>query len=151
MFSFVAANINSSSVVAAASLIARSLYIQAGGKDPSAINSININASLVEELLGCLLGCDPGLSCELVNRYISPSTTCPGHYVGVIIGEPSTSRFPPYAGDISRFVWNFLAEKTSLPSKNASSSCPKHCNGDGELCIRQEAVEKGVCVVSTTR
>ncbi|KAH6796470.1 Zn-dependent exopeptidases superfamily protein [Perilla frutescens var. hirtella] len=144
-------NINSSSIVAAASLVARTLYIQAGGKDPLSINSIKINASLVEELLGCLLDCEPGLSCGLVKHYISPSTTCPSHYVGVILGAPSTARYPAYAGDISRFIWNFLADKTALPSKNVSSSCPKHCNGDGELCIRQEAVEKGVCVISTTR
>lgn len=144
-------NVNSSSIVAAASLVARTLYIQAGGKDPSAINSIKINASLVEELLGCLLDCEPGLSCELVKHYITPSTTCPNHYVGVIMGEPSTARYPAYAGDISRFVWNFLADKTALSSNNVSSSCPKHCNGDGELCIRQEADEKGVCVFSTTR
>lgn len=151
MSCFVAANVNSSSIVAAASLVARTLYIQAGGKDPSAINSIKINASLVEELLGCLLDCEPGLSCELVKHYITPSTTCPNHYVGVIMGEPSTARYPAYAGDISRFVWNFLADKTAISSKNVTSSCPKHCNGDGELCIRQEAAEKGVCVFSTTR
>ncbi|XP_042017949.1 nicastrin isoform X2 [Salvia splendens] len=144
-------NINSSSIVAAASLVARTLYIQAGGSDPLALNSINVNASLVEELLSCLLDCEPGLSCELVKRYISPSTTCPNHYVGVVLGEPSTARYPIYAGDISRFVWNFMADKTALPSTNASSLCPKHCNGDNELCIRQEAVEKGVCVISSTR
>ncbi|KAL7094348.1 hypothetical protein ACP275_11G097700 [Erythranthe tilingii] len=144
-------NINSTSIVAAASLVARSLYILAGGKDPSAINSIKINASLVDELLGCLLNCEPGLSCGLVKRYISPSTTCPSHYVGVILGEPSSEPYPAYAGDISRFVWNFLADKTSIPSKNVSSSCPKDCKGDGELCISEEADGKGVCVVSTTR
>lgn len=151
IYCFVAANINSSSIIAAASLVARALYIQGGGEDPSVINSIQINASLVDELLGCLLDCEPGLSCELVKHYITPSTTCPNHYVGVIMGAPSTARYPPYAGDISRFVWNFLADKTALPSKNESSSCPKHCNGDRELCIRQDTDEKGVCVISTTR
>ncbi|KAL8550141.1 hypothetical protein ACS0TY_008822 [Phlomoides rotata] len=144
-------NINSSSIVAAASLVARTLYIQAGGQDLSTIDNIKINASLVEELLGCLLNCEPGLSCELVKHYITPSTTCPGQYVGVISGEPSSARYPPYAGDISRFVWNFLADKTSIPSENMSSSCAKGCNVDGELCIRQEVDKKGVCVISTTR
>lgn len=146
-----AANINSSSIVAAASLVARSLYILAGGRDSSVINSIKINASLVEEIVGCLLDCEPGLSCGLVKHYISPSTTCPSHYVGVILGEPSSEPYPPYAGDISRFVWNFLADKTSIPLKNTSSSCPKDCNGPGELCIREESDGKGVCVFSTTR
>ncbi|KAG8373502.1 hypothetical protein BUALT_Bualt11G0030800 [Buddleja alternifolia] len=139
-------NINSSAIVAAASLVARTLYTLAGGKDPSAIK---INASLVEELLGCLLNCEPGLSCDLVKHYISPSTTCPSHYVGVILGDPSS--YPAYTGDISRFVWNFLADKTSIPSKNVSSTCPKYCNGVGELCIREETDGKGVCVTSTTR
>ncbi|GFQ00012.1 nicastrin [Phtheirospermum japonicum] len=143
-------NINSSSIVAAASLVARTLYILAGGKDPSAINSIKINSSLVEELIGCLLDCEPGLSCGLVKHYISPSTTCPSHYVGVLLGEPSSELYPAYAGDISRFVWNFLADKTSIPTKNVSSSCPKACSGVNELCIK-EADGKGVCVISTTR
>ncbi|PIN06941.1 Transmembrane glycoprotein nicastrin [Handroanthus impetiginosus] len=144
-------NINSSSIVAAASLVSRTLYTLAGGKDSSVMNNIKINSSLVEELLGCLLDCEPGLSCGLVKHYISPATTCPSHYVGVILGEPSSEPYPPYAGDISRFVWNFLADKTSIQSRNGSSSCPKDCSGDGELCIRQEADGKGVCVISTTR
>lgn len=150
-YCFGAANINSSAIVAAASIVARTLYFLASGKHASAINSIQINASLVEELLGCLLDCEPGLSCELVKQYISPSTTCPSHYVGVVLGEPSSAPYPPYAGDISRFVWNFLADKTSIPLKNINSSCPEDCNGVGELCIRAEADGKGVCVISTTR
>ncbi|KAL0423243.1 UNVERIFIED_CONTAM: Nicastrin [Sesamum radiatum] len=143
-------NISPSSIVAAASLVARTLFILAGGKD-STINTIKVNASLVEELLGCLLACEPGLSCELVKHYISPSTTCPSHYVGVILGEPSSALYPAYAGDVSRFVWNFLADKTSISSRNVGSSCAKACSGVGELCIRGEADGKGVCVISTTR
>lgn len=146
-----AANINSSSIVAAASLVARTLYILAGGEDPVAINSITINSSLVDELVGCLLDCDTGLSCGLVKHYISPSTACPSHYVGVILGEPSALPNSAYVGDISRFVWNFLADKTSVPFKNVSSSCPKDCHGVDELCIREEADGIGVCVISTTR
>lgn len=145
------ANINTSSIVATASLVARTLYILAGGKESSSINSINVNASLVGELTGCLLDCNPGLSCELITHYIIPSTTCPSHYVGVILGKPSSTPYPAYVGDISRFVWNFLADKTSIPLKNTSSSCPNDCNGVGEVCIRQETNEKGVCLVSTTR
>ncbi|XP_075510416.1 nicastrin isoform X2 [Primulina tabacum] len=144
-------NINSSAIVAAAALVARTLYIAAGGNNDSVINSINANASIVEELLSCLLKCEPGLSCDLVKRYISPSSTCPSHYVGVILGEPSSAPNPGYVGDVSRFVWSFLADKTSTPSKNMSSACPKDCNGAGELCIKTETDGKGVCVVSTTR
>ncbi|KAL2499032.1 Nicastrin [Abeliophyllum distichum] len=144
-------NVNSSAIVAAASLVARTLYLLASDHNASAINAINVNASLVEELLGCLLNCEPGLSCELVKHYISPSATCPSYYVGVVLGEPSSVPYPGYVSDVSRFVWNFLADKTSISSKNTSSACPKDCSGLGELCIREEADGKGVCVISTTR
>ncbi|KAM7519409.1 hypothetical protein LguiB_018371 [Lonicera macranthoides] len=150
---FRAANINSSAIVAASSLVARSLYILASNKtdlSASAVNSVKVNASLVEELLGCLLNCEPGLSCELVKHYISPMGSCPSHYVGIILGEPSSTPYLPYVSDTSRFVWDFLAEKTLIPSKNASS-CPKDCSGTGEMCIRVETDGKGVCVTSTTR
>ncbi|XP_058187647.1 nicastrin isoform X4 [Rhododendron vialii] len=149
-------NINSSSIVAAASIVARTLYILASNKkDLTAtsltLSAINVNASLVEELMGCLLSCEPGLSCELVNHYISPTNTCPSHYVGVVEGEPSSTPYPGYISDVSRFLWNFLAEKTSIPSESASSGCPKNCSGANHLCVRSEIDGKGVCVVSTTR
>uniref|UniRef100_A0A5B7BU84 Nicastrin n=1 Tax=Davidia involucrata TaxID=16924 RepID=A0A5B7BU84_DAVIN len=146
-------NINSSAIVAAASLVARALYVLASAeKDPStsALSTINVNASLVEELLGCLLSCEPGLSCGLVKHYISPTSTCPSHYVGVLLGEPTSTPYAGYVGDVPRFLWNFLADKTSIPSENATS-CPKKCSNAGELCIRAETDGKGVCVVSTTR
>ncbi|KAA8530686.1 hypothetical protein F0562_005380 [Nyssa sinensis] len=146
-------NINSSAIVAAASLVARTLYVLASdGKDlsTSALSAININASLVEELLGCLLNCEPGLSCGLVKHYISPTSTCPSHYVGVLLGEPTFTPYAGYVGDVPRFLWNFLADKTSIPTENATS-CPKNCSNTGELCIKAETDGKGVCVVSTTR
>lgn len=148
------ANINSSAIVAAASLVARTLYILASDKkelSSSALSSVTVNSSLVEELLGCLLNCEPGLSCDLVNHYILPINTCPNHYVGVILGEPSSNPYLGYVGDVPRFVWNFLAEKTSIPSKNVSAACPKYCSNAGELCVRAETEGKGVCVISTTR
>ncbi|KAJ8551714.1 hypothetical protein K7X08_021729 [Anisodus acutangulus] len=148
------ANINSSAIVAAASVVARSLYILASEKkeiNNSVLSTININASLVEELLGCLLSCEPGLTCELVNRYIAPSTSCPSHYVGVVLGEPSSQPYPGNVGDVPRFVWNFLADKTAIPSKNTSSACPKGCCGNGEIGVKAETDGKGVCVISTTR
>ncbi|XP_060183830.1 nicastrin isoform X2 [Lycium barbarum] len=148
------ANINSSAIVAAASVVARSLYILASDKkeiNNSVLNTININASLVKELLGCLLSCEPGLSCELVNRYIAPSASCPSHYVGVVLGEPSSQPYPGNVGDVPRFLWNFLADKTAIPSKNTSSACPKGCSGNGEMCVKAETDGKGVCVISSTR
>ncbi|CAL2248516.1 unnamed protein product [Prunus armeniaca] len=147
-------NVNSSAIVAAASLVARTLYILASDNknlSSSALTSINVNVSLVEELMGCLLDCEPGLSCELVKSYISPASTCPSHYVGVILGEPSSPPYLGYVDDISRFVWNFLAERTSIPRKNGSSVCSQDCSNEGEVCIRAETEGKGVCVVSTTR
>lgn len=147
-------NVNSSAIVAAASLVARTLYILASDNknlSSSALTSINVNVSLVEELMGCLLDCEPGLSCELVKSYILPANTCPSHYVGVILGEPSSPPYLGYVDDISRFVWNFLAERTSIPRKNGSSVCSQDCSNEGEVCIRAETEGKGVCVVSTTR
>ncbi|XP_030942455.1 nicastrin-like [Quercus lobata] len=146
-------NINSSAVVAAASLVARTLYILASDNNTlssSALTAINVNVSLVEELMGCLLGCDPGLSCNLVKNYISPTNTCPSHYVGVIPDEPSSTPYLGYVDDVSRFLWNFLADRTSIPRENSSSTCSKGCN-NGEVCVRAETEGKGVCVISTTR
>ncbi|KAH9753366.1 Nicastrin [Citrus sinensis] len=148
------ANINSSAVVAAASLIARSLYILASDNNDmhsSVLGAINVNTSLVEELMGCLLSCKPGLSCEMVKNYIAPANVCPSHYVGVVIGEPSFKPYLGYVDDVSRFVWNFLADRTSTPKENASSSCSKDCTNEDEVCIRAEINGKGVCVISTTR
>ncbi|KAF3445173.1 hypothetical protein FNV43_RR14867 [Rhamnella rubrinervis] len=147
-------NINSSSIVAAASLLARTLYILASDtKDisSSSLNMVKVNVSLVEELMGCLLGCEPGLSCELVKKYISPSNTCPSHYVGVMIDEPNSTPYPGYVSDVSRFVWNFLADRTSIQKENTSSECSQDCRSKGGVCISAETDGKGVCVVSTTR
>lgn len=148
------ANINSSAVVAAASLIARSLYILASDdKDihGSVLGAINVNTSLVEELMGCLLNCEPGLSCELVRNYIAPTNACPSHYVGVVLGEPSSKPYLGYVDDVSKFVWNFLADRTSTAKENASSTCSNDCSEKEEVCIKAEANGKGVCVISTTR
>ncbi|KAJ8763070.1 hypothetical protein K2173_023275 [Erythroxylum novogranatense] len=147
--------INSSAIVAAASLVARTLYILASGDKniSSSLSAISVNASLVEELVGCLLDCEPGLSCELVKSYISPSTACPSHYVGVVVGEPSLTPYLGYVSDVSRFLWNFLADRTSVPKETASISCSQDCSNTGEVCIKAETNEKGagVCVISTTR
>ncbi|XP_006403782.2 nicastrin isoform X2 [Eutrema salsugineum] len=148
-------NINSSSVVAAASVVARTLYILANdSKDTSnsALGSIHVNASFVEELLACLLSCEPGLSCNLVKDYISPTNTCPGNYAGVILGEPSSKPYLGYVSDVSRFLWNLLADKTSVQKRNTASVCSKGaCSKSDEVCIKAESNKEGTCVVSTTR
>ncbi|GAB2212538.1 hypothetical protein Drorol1_Dr00020511 [Drosera rotundifolia] len=148
------ANVNSTSIVAAASLIARSLYILAKDAEnmtTSDLSVINVNTSLVEELLLCLLSCDPGLSCRLVREYILPTSNCPSSYVGVILGEPSATPYPGQASDISRFIWNFLADKTSGRKGNSFSSCVQGCNSSSDLCVKSEIDGKGICVTSTTR
>ncbi|CAI0627054.1 unnamed protein product [Linum tenue] len=145
-------NINSSSIVAAASLVARTLYILVNENKnirSSVLDSISINGSLVDEMLSCLLQCDPGLSCELVKKYITPSATCPVHYVGVVLGEPSSTPYIGYVNDVSRFIWNFLADKSSALEKNSRSTCSQDCSNKGEVCIKAET--KGICVTSTTR
>ncbi|XP_028800506.1 nicastrin [Neltuma alba] len=147
-------NVNSSAIVAAASLVARTLYILASEKEDardSALTAINVNASLVEELIGCLLTCDPGLSCELVKSYISPSSACPSHYVGVVVDEPSSTPYPGYINDVPRFIWNFLSDKTSISNENGSTGCQEDCKSRDEVCIKAETDGKGVCVASTTR
>ncbi|WZZ52817.1 hypothetical protein YC2023_052924 [Brassica napus] len=145
-------NINSSSVVAAASVLARTLYILASDNKDSALGSIYVNASFVEELLACLLSCEPGLSCNLVKDYISPTNTCPGNYAGVMSGEPSSNPYLGSVGDVSRFLWNFLAEKTSVQKGNTTSVCSKgSCSRTDQVCIKAESNKEGTCVVSTTR
>ncbi|GKV20286.1 hypothetical protein SLEP1_g30438 [Rubroshorea leprosula] len=147
-------NVNSSAIVAAASLVARTLYILASDDknlSSSALNAINVNASLVEELMGCLLDCDPGLSCELVMKYILPTNACPSHYVGVVVGEPTSKPNAEYVDDISRFLWYFLADRTSILKGKASSICSEDCSKRGGVCIKREAGGKEVCVDSTTR
>ncbi|KAK3426421.1 hypothetical protein EUGRSUZ_F02879 [Eucalyptus grandis] len=146
-------NINASSVADAATIIARTLYVLASGKNlsNSALGTVNVNESLVQELMGCLLSCEPGLSCALVKSYISPSTACPSHYAGVLLGEPSSTPYPSDVDDTSRFLWNFLADKTSIWRQNVSSACSGNCTNEGEVCIKAETDKKGVCVISTTR
>lgn len=147
-------NINSSAIVAAASLVARTLYILASDDknlSSTALDAINVNASLVEELMSCLLDCEPGLSCELVKSYIVPTNQCPNHYVGVILGEPSSNPYLGYVDDVSRFIWSFLADRTSSSMEDASSDCSKECSNKGGVCIKAEVDGKGVCAISTTR
>ncbi|CAA6664769.1 unnamed protein product [Spirodela intermedia] len=149
-------NINASSVEAAAVLVARAAYILAHGEmqpSPTLLNSIKVNASLVEELVGCLLSCDPGLSCDLVKKLISPGAVCPNHYVGVFLNQPSDTQSLANVDDTSRFVWNFLADKTSTSKgSNGRSTCPEgRCSAEDEVCVGMEADGEGRCVVSSTR
>ncbi|CAM8998975.1 unnamed protein product [Rhodiola kirilowii] len=144
-------NVNSTSIVAAASLVARTMYILANGntsQSDSVLNKINVNASLVEDLMSCLMSCNPGLYCAFVKSYISPSSQCPSSYVGVILDEPTANPYAGYVADVARFTWNFLAEKTSGLG-HSKGSCP--CSQADQTCIQAETNGKGVCVASTTK
>lgn len=146
------ANINSSSIAAASIMVARALYILASDSpffNLIALNSIKVNISLVEELVGCLLTCEPGFSCDIVKQFISPSNICPSHYVGVFVDSPSERQHPQYADDTSRFIWNFLADRTSVPQKNISP-CKMDCHSKADVCVAAET-ENSRCVTSTTR
>ncbi|GLJ11946.1 hypothetical protein SUGI_0180740 [Cryptomeria japonica] len=145
-------NINSTSIAAAASVISRALYILAnnGSGSNSIMQSINVNESLVEELLECLLSCEPGLSCRLVGNLMTPTQVCPNHYVGVLLGAPSSALYPDYVDDTSQFVWNFLADRTSIPRDDAQP-CSRDCTNSSEVCVGLRADQKGVCMISTTR
>lgn len=137
-------------------LVARAAYILAHGDmqpSPALLSSIKVNASLVEELVGCLLSCDPGLSCGLVRSFISPGAACPNHYVGVFLNEPSDTQTPANVDDTSRFVWNFLADKTAAANGGgASSTCPAgSCSAEDEVCVGREADGQGRCVASSAR
>jgi nicastrin len=142
-----------SSVAAAAALAARALYILANGDatlDLMALNDIKVNVSLVEELVGCLLTCEPGLTCELVRRYISPVYgDCPSHYVGVFQDTPSATGKPSYVDDTPRFLWNFLADMTG--DSRDGKGCTGECGNVGGMCIGSEIEGGGKCVISTTR
>ncbi|XP_051192784.1 nicastrin [Lolium perenne] len=147
------ANINSSSIAAAAALVARSLYILATADMPvdlMTLNTIRVNVTLVEELIGCLLTCDPGLSCGITKSFISTSSSCPSHYVGVYQDSASSTQFPSHADDTSRFIWNFLADRTGTLAGNISS-CTGKCSDENEVCVGAEVEGGGRCVVSTTR
>lgn len=148
-----AANVNSSSIAAAAVLVARTLYVLASGHSPlnlMALNSIKVNVSMVKELMGCLLTCDPGLSCGTVKNFIAPGSSCQSHYVGVFVDSPSDTQYPQYADDTSRFIWNFMAEKTSIVKDNVTS-CAGKCGNNDEVCVGAETDKGGRCMISTTR
>ncbi|KAE8709746.1 nicastrin-like isoform X2 [Hibiscus syriacus] len=100
---YIAANINSSSIVAAAYLVARTL---------------------------------------LLSSYITSANTWPSHYFGVVLGEPSSTPYPNQVDDISRFMWNFLADRASTPKGN-TSVCSEDCGKNGGARIRAEIDGKG--------
>ncbi|XP_022934238.1 nicastrin-like isoform X2 [Cucurbita moschata] len=66
-----------------------------------------------------------------------------------ILDERFSTLYSGYVHDDSRFVWNFLADRTSIPKENTSSVCSQNCDDKSEVCIRVET-GKGTCIISTT-
>ena len=70
-------------------------------------------------------------------------------YSSFILDEPSSTPYSGYVHDDSRFVWNFLDDRTSIPKENTSSVCSHNCDDKSEVCITVET-GKGTCIISTT-
>lgn len=154
-----AGQVNTTSIIAAASLVARTLFLLVTGNSnltSTDSDSLAINGSLVEQLVGCLLTCNPGMTCSLVNSLITPAQTCPNHYVGVFLGDPYAQPVLENIDDTARFVWNFLANRTASIANNTNDSVVSECSSTGcldsqQVCAGSTAEHKGICVLSTTR
>lgn len=150
--------VNVSSIAVAASLVAQSLYLLVTGQSnitSSVSDLLSVNNTLIEELSGCLSTCNPGMACDLVKSFITPTQTCPNHYVGVFLGDPTEPPALEYIQDTTRFVWNFLANRTArfmnATDTSAIMECTTGCADSEQVCVGSTAEHKGVCVHSTTR
>ncbi|KAF9087087.1 hypothetical protein BGX29_001048 [Mortierella sp. GBA35] len=139
----------------AASVISKTAWLQAQGvsnpvamtpEQTQAIASIQVDASLIQDLLGCL---SYNYSCALVDAYLNvtassnPPTRLP-HYSGTLYSQ--SQPFPIFA-------WSFLANMTSV--RNTTSPVPRvtGCSsqpatvkcGPKEYCVGNQ------CIVSLTR
>lgn len=113
-----------------------------------------MNASLVDEMVECFYNATPGLRCRLVESLMTASQDSANHYVGVFTADPGSS--PEVYDDTSRFVWNFLADRTKLEdTQQANSSshaeCTFSCKNPEEVCVGATEKHMGQCVVSSTR
>eukprot|EP00898_Chlorokybus_atmophyticus_P007820 jgi/Chlat1/8039/Chrsp71S07509 len=157
-----AGNINLTSTTAVATVLARTVHALAASPPTSSSNSalhlteISANATLVSELAECFLSNTPGMSCALSNHYITPqlTTRTASHYVGVLVApiDPSQPASVPF-NDMSRVVWNFLAEKTASGGGEGEGvvECAGACEGEGYICVGWRADAKGRCLNSTTK
>ncbi|CAI5968693.1 unnamed protein product [Closterium sp. NIES-65] len=115
------------SLTLSSTLLARSLLLLSGAP-PSLALRASVNASLISNLVLCLLSPSPGLLCPLASSLLTPRDPAPSHYAGVFLGvppsiSPSSSSPPSSAAssppldtlaDTPRFVWNFLAKTTAV-------------------------------------
>ncbi|XP_024365272.1 nicastrin isoform X1 [Physcomitrium patens] len=150
-------NVNLPSLVVAASLVARSLVLLASDNnlrfDSPIFESIQVNMSLVEEMVNCFFGTSPGMRCSLVESLMTASHDVANHYVGVFQADPSVSpnSMPEVIDDTTRFVWNFLADRTALPREDLHEKCTLVCKNPDEVCVGATQSQLGQCRVSSTR
>ncbi|XP_024531033.1 nicastrin [Selaginella moellendorffii] len=141
-------NLNPESIVAASSIVARAIYQLAMGDSSAKLDSVAVNSSLVKDLISCLLTPDPGMNCPLVTGFITPAQPVSNHYVGVVTGAPSPTPSDDLLDDTTRFIWNFLADRTR---RLDAGECSKDCKGQDQVCVGATGQGRGSCVVSTTR
>ncbi|KAL3698397.1 hypothetical protein R1sor_012473 [Riccia sorocarpa] len=160
-------NVDKNSIAGTAALIARAVYLLGdSAANSTQLQAIDVNSSLVNDLVDCLLAQNPGMVCDLVKSLITPVQKYANHYVGVFLGEPTSTPYLENVDDTSRFVWNFLASRTGITRHqrvveqkagrtNASASafeeCVQKCSNTDEICVGATGEHKGKCMVSTTR
>ena len=112
-----------------------------------------VNVSLVEEMVECFFSTSPGMRCRLVESLMTASQDVASQYVGVFQADPSLSpnSMPEVIGDTARFVWNFLADRTTLQRKDLPEKCTVACKNPEEVCVGATQSQIGQCRVSATR
>lgn len=112
-----------------------------------------VNISLVEEMVECFFSTSPGMRCRLVESLMTASQDVASQYVGVIQADPSLppNSMPEVIGDTTRFVWNFLADRTALQRENSPEKCTSVCKNPEEVCVGATNSHTGRCRMSATR
>ncbi|KAK9823947.1 hypothetical protein WJX72_006597 [[Myrmecia] bisecta] len=157
-------NLNAASVATAAMVAARALHTlaQAGGTSTVLqVDAVKVR-STVDSLIACLVKADPGLTCPLSLSLILPTRVQAEHYISDMhsLTADSQDPNPNIKSNIERFVWNFLALRTSSgPAKNADGSADgcdpyEHACEAGAVCLayhpdRKRSPDNGRCIRST--
>lgn len=158
MFLSLTDTIHTAAIVGSASLLARTLYALGLGQavDLATIPKLDINQTLVEELIGCLF---KGVDCSLGEGFKASTLKHPSHYVGVMIGNPAVDPLPEFVSETSQLVWNFFASrafyvqhsKPGAAEEKNQEHCSRSCSKPGYICVGATAQRTGVCLLSTTR
>lgn len=158
--------INSSSIVAAALVLARSLHVLAlGDTPPFPPLPINFTAvqQTVDSLMECLLG-PSGYSCPLASALMTPlGGAAVQRYIGILRTLSEDPLSPDGKADLARFVWSYLAFVTAGvnpldPLPAAIPRCQPYnltaCAADA-VCAGYRSVAgeagRGMCLPSTVR